>query len=303
VLSRGDRFILRAYSPAVTMAGGEVLDPLPPRGGARTEAGRRRFDAIDTHTVVDRVAATLIDEAGAAGLMARALGARTGLWGDESRMLVAGLEQQDIVRDLGGIMVSRTVTDGLAREVLADLDEHHRAQPLSEGLPREELRTRRFSRAAEPVFEHVLATLTREGRIVGRDRLALALHRVELSPDEQRARTLIEDAFRSAGLKPASPAEMPAALRLDARLVDRIVKLLTRQKTLVRVDDLLFHADALARLKADVQQLKASGVPARVDVAAFKEKFGVSRKFAIPLLEYLDRERVTKRMGDSRVIL
>jgi selenocysteine-specific elongation factor len=82
-----------------------------------------------------------------------------------------------------------------------------------------------------------------------------------------------------------------------------MVALLVRQKTLIRVDDLLFHADALARLKAEVASLKGGGQPARVDVAAFKERYGVSRKFAIPLLEYLDRERVTRRVGDSRVIL
>jgi selenocysteine-specific elongation factor len=82
-----------------------------------------------------------------------------------------------------------------------------------------------------------------------------------------------------------------------------MVKLLLRQKTLVRIDDLLFHADTLARLKAEVAALKTGAQPARVDVAAFKERYGVTRKFAIPLLEYLDRERVTRRVGDYRIVL
>ena len=73
-----------------------------------------------------------------------------------------------------------------------------------------------------------------------------------------------------------------------------------RQKTLVKLDALMFHADALAQLKADVRALKAN---ARVDVPAFKERYGITRKFAIPLLEYLDRERVTRRVGDARVVL
>jgi selenocysteine-specific elongation factor len=153
------------------------------------------------------------------------------------------------------------------------------------------------------VFDAVLDRLARDGMIGGRDRVALASHRVELSPVEQQARDAIEDAFRSAALKPASPGEIAAALGLDAALVDRLVKLLTRQRVLVRVEDLLFHADALARLKTDVQALKAGTQPAKVDVGSFKEKFGVSRKFAIPLLEYLDRERVTRRVGDARVVL
>jgi selenocysteine-specific elongation factor len=79
---------------------------------------------------------------------------------------------------------------------------------------------------------------------------------------------------------------------------------LLRQKTLVRVDALLFHDETLKRLKADVAALKESAGPgARIDVAMFKERYGVSRKFAIPLLEYLDRERITRRVGESRIVL
>ena len=70
------------------------------------------------------------------------------------------------------------------------------------------------------------------------------------------------------------------------------------------MDVLLFHDEALKQLKADVAALKTSaGAAARIDVATFKERFGVTRKFAIPLLEYLDRERVTRRVGDSRIVL
>jgi selenocysteine-specific elongation factor len=82
-----------------------------------------------------------------------------------------------------------------------------------------------------------------------------------------------------------------------------VIKLLLRQRRLLKVDTLLFHADALERLKSEVRALKGSGEQARVDVAAFKERYGISRKYAIPLLEYLDRERVTRRMGDARVVL
>jgi selenocysteine-specific elongation factor len=74
---------------------------------------------------------------------------------------------------------------------------------------------------------------------------------------------------------------------------------------LQRVDTLLFHVDALQRLKSEIQALKEAtpGGRATVDVATFKDRFGVSRKFAIPLLEWLDRERVTRRVGDTRVVL
>ena len=83
-----------------------------------------------------------------------------------------------------------------------------------------------------------------------------------------------------------------------------MLKLLQRQKVLIRVGTLVFHDEALTKLKAEVAALKASaGAAARLDVATFKGRYGVSRKFAIPLLEYLDRERITRRVGDARVVL
>jgi selenocysteine-specific elongation factor len=137
-----------------------------------------------------------------------------------------------------------------------------------------------------------------------RDRLALATHRVELTPEEERARAAIERIFQNAGLTPPDLTAVAAQAGVAAAVLDRMVKLLHRQKALAKVDTLWFHDDALKQLKADVAAIKASaGAGARIDVATFKERFGVTRKFAIPLLEYLDRERVTRRVGDARVIL
>jgi selenocysteine-specific elongation factor len=92
---------------------------------------------------------------------------------------------------------------------------------------------------------------------------------------------------------------------LNAATADKLVALLVRQRTLVRLGTLVFHHEALARLKEETRALKASAPEGRamVDVATFKAKYDVSRKYAIPLLEYLDRERVTRRAGDERIVL
>ena len=84
---------------------------------------------------------------------------------------------------------------------------------------------------------------------------------------------------------------------------ERMTTLLVRQKVLIRLGDLLFHEAALNWLKAEIQGLKHAGPAASIDVPAFKERYGLSRKFAIPLLEFLDRERVTRRVGDTRQIV
>jgi selenocysteine-specific elongation factor len=154
------------------------------------------------------------------------------------------------------------------------------------------------------VFDRALGDLASAGTVVGKDRVALATHRVALTPEEEQARAAIERAYRDGGLKPPDAASIAASLRVAAPVADRMMKLLQRQKVLVRVDVLLFHDDALKSLKAEVTALKATaGTAARIDVATFKERFGVTRKFAIPLLEYLDRERITRRMGETRVVL
>jgi selenocysteine-specific elongation factor len=151
------------------------------------------------------------------------------------------------------------------------------------------------------VFEHVLARLGAGGQIVARERLALAGHQLSLTPEESAALDALDGVYRGAGLAPPDLSGAAGAARVAADVADRVTKLLVRHKKLVKLDALLFHADALGQLKAEVRALKESG--GRVDVAAFKQRYGISRKYAIPLLEYLDRERVTRRVGDARVVI
>ena len=303
VLARGDRFVLRAYSPPMTIAGGEILDPHPPRQGVRTDRARLRFQRLAAATPPEQIVATLVEEAGAAGLPRSALLGRAGLAVRDTGEVIAATAKSGRIVDLGEILAAKTVLDLLAGHVLAELRDHHASQPLSAGMPREELRSRRFARAHGAVFEAVLERLSREGRIAARDRVALSTHHVTLSPEEERARTAIRQVYAAAGLRPPLADEAARAAGVAPAVCDRIVQLLLRERVLVKVDELVFHRDALERLKADVAALKSGSQGARVDVASFKEKYGISRKFAIPLLEYLDRERVTRRQGESRVVL
>jgi selenocysteine-specific elongation factor len=192
-----------------------------------------------------------------------------------------------------------------AARLLAAVRDFHKAQPLAEGIPREEARERVFARTHAAVFDLVLAELTGAGQVVGRDRLALPGHRLELSPEESRARQVIEDAYRRAGLRPPDVSALAAEARLPPAIAEKMLALLLRQKLLARVDTLVFHVEVLNALKAQIQELKANAPQGRatVDVGTFKDRYGVTRKFAIPLLEWLDRERVTRRVGETRVVL
>jgi selenocysteine-specific elongation factor len=306
VLTRGDRFILRAYSPPVTIGGGVVLDPHPPRSAIRTAAGAARFARLDPSAAAPDEEAVLafIDDRGAAGLARSELTSRAGLPKEAAERVEQTLVANGQAVRVGSFLLSPAVLQDLAQRLLRAVTAHHDAQPLSDGLSREEARERLFRGSAPPVFEHVLAMLTGSAKILASDRLTVAGRSVSLSPEETRARDTIEQLFREGGLGPPDIATVSAAAGVPPAVVDRVAKLLVRQKTLVKVEALLFHSEALLRLRVDMQALKESeGASARVDIAAFKARYGITRKHAIPLLEFLDRERVTRRVGDSRVVL
>jgi selenocysteine-specific elongation factor len=306
-VTRGDRFVLRAYSPPITIAGGQVLDPDPPRLGVRTPAAAPRFAAlaVSNRAIDDAAIIRFIEDTGATGLPLEKLVPRAGLAPMEVAPVTLRLQSGGRVQLADDRLVSTTVLQDRAARLLALVADFHRTQPLADGIPREEARERLFARAHPHVFERVLQDLARANQLVVRDRLAAPGHRLELTPEEMRTRAALEVAYKTSGLKPPDAGSLAVEKQLTPALIDKMTSLLLRQKVLARVDTLVFHVDALQHLKADIQALKATapGGRATVDVTMFKDRYGVTRKFAIPLLEWLDRERVTRRVGDTRVVL
>jgi selenocysteine-specific elongation factor len=317
VLTRRDRFIIRAYSPLMTIGGGEVLDPAPTRAGIRSAEGRASLERLRmrgprdadfaswgaNHDDADAVFA-MIDAAGLAGMDKRALVSRGGVAPPQTPALIKTLADRGVVLANDRLIV-RTHLAKAADAVVAQVTAFHKAEPASEGLPREEAREKIFRRVDPAIFNRVLEDLKVRKAIVGSDRLALATHRVTVAGADDRVRGAIIEAYRAGGLTPPDAAAVEALAGAPKAVIDKMTMVLVREKVLVKLDTVVFHADALQRLKADVAGLKAAapGGRATVDVAAFKDRYGVTRKFAIPLLEYLDRERVTRRTGDVRLVL
>jgi selenocysteine-specific elongation factor len=303
VLTRGDRFILRSYSPSVTVGGGVVLDPEPPRGGLRTESGWRRFVALDVDPPDEgRAVTALVQERGTAGLERSSLIRRLGLSNGDAEALISRLAADGRVLTLEQWLVAPEVATRVARTLVDMIRAYHRQHPLADGLPREEARERLFAHAAPGLFEHVLARLSADLAIVAGERLAVAGHQVALSEEDAAALASIEEQFRAAGLQPPELSTAAAAAKVTPAQAERLSGLLVRRGRLARIAGILFHAEALDRLKRDVVAMKAGG-QTTVDIGTFKDRYGVSRKYAIPLLEYLDRERVTRRTPAGRLIL
>jgi selenocysteine-specific elongation factor len=231
----------------VTIGGGVVLDPEPPRGGVRRSSAFGRFEQLQG---VPSAAALWLREAGEDGLDAAMFVRRGGLDPAEATTLAADL---------------------VARGVAA-------------GDPTRLLERRLAERLAEEA------------------RLAQAAKEPERSPEDERAGRVVEELIRSGGLAPPDATTLARDAKLAPHDLDRVLHGLVRERRLARLDGLHFHPEALERLKSEVRALK-TGTAASIDVAAFKTRYGLSRKFAIPLLEWLDRERVTRRMGEKRVVL
>ena len=304
VLTRRDRFIIRAYSPLMTIGGGVVLDPAPTRPGIRSADGRASLERLRiTPDDADAVFA-MIDAAGLAGMDKRALVSRGGIAPSQTAALIKKLGDRGVVLANDRLIV-KTHLAKAADAVVAQVTAFHKAQPASEGLPREEAREKIFRRVDHAVFSRVLEDLKVRQAIVVSDRLALATHRVTVAGADDKVRGAIIEAYRAGGLTPPDVAAVEASAGVPKSVIEKLVIVLIRERVLVKLDTLVFHADALQQLKVDVAGLKAAapGGRATVDVAAFKDRYGVTRKFAIPLLEYLDRERVTRRTGDVRLVL
>ncbi len=304
-LTRGDRFIMRAYSPPVTIGGGVVLDPAPTRPGVRSLAGLDSLTTLDmdaTRHEADAVA-SLVVAAGLAGLPRRALVSRAGVAPAEVGGMLEALAARGVVAVGDRVVASSHLAraqDALVTLVTA----FHRSHPLSDGVPREEARERVSARADAAVFEKIVDDLKKARTLVGSDRLALATHTVAGSGEDARVKAAIAAAYQAGGLKPPDAVAVQVAAGAPATMVEKITAVLVREKVLVRLETLTFHTAALQALKDEIRAMKvAAGGMATVDVAAFKDQYGISRKFAIPLLEYLDRERVTRRTGDARLVL
>jgi selenocysteine-specific elongation factor len=296
LLLPGDRFIVRQFSPVVTIGGGVMLDASPPTRKQRAEDAIA-FLKIMREGSPEEVLAARAARRGAIGLRLDDIPGEMNIQREEATKLAvkAGLVWCDPV------LVAPAAFAEVKADVLRALKKFHDANPLVAGMSKEELRDR--INLGPEVFYSVLGNLAEEKKLeVAGELVHLPGRGVVMKDEEAESKKIIEQAFASAGLKVPSLKEVLAGLKVDKIRAQKIVTLLLRDKVLIKIsEDLVFHQSALMDLRHKIAALKTTAP--KIDVARFKEMTGVSRKYAIPLLEYLDRERVTRRVGDERVIL
>ena len=313
VVLPGDRFILRRFSPVVTIGGGVVLLNAAPRHRRMEDvAAVRLLETLESGGREEMLAALAFADPRGLGLPQ--ILARTGWLKSEAletarklaatgrAFLVAGAAEGTAEENL--LVVAPEHRKSLLDRVRREVETFHRMNPLAEGISKEELRVRLKRHAGPALFRAALEELAQAGEFrVSGDVVKRAGREIALSADESRAREQIEQAFARAGLTVPALKDVLASAGVETKRAQKLLQILLREKVLVKItEDLIFHQLALARLRellAGYKQQKGDKLP----IAAFKELTGISRKYAIPLLEHLDRERVTRRVGDERVIL
>jgi selenocysteine-specific elongation factor len=298
LLLPGDRFILRQLSPATTIGGGVVLESFPVAKIKNVPLHLEFLNILKTGSPREVLRAR-INIRGTCGIALRKLVVQTGWPARQIISIASEIPQIQIVND---ILIANSSAGRIRDAIISSLEDFHKRNALVAGIGKEELRERLPVHATE-VYEWILQELSAAKKIelIG-ELVRLTGRGVLLGDEEEESKRTIESAFLSAGLKAPALNDVLAGLKIDRARAQKIVTLLLRDKRLVKIsNDLVFHSHALEDLRKSIAQEKTKSP--QMNVARFKDLAGVSRKYAIPLLEYLDREHVTRRVGEERVIL
>ena len=303
----GDRFIVRAYSPQVTIGGGTILDPFAVKHRAKDFAAiRARLEILANGDRAERIADFVIS-AGVAGASREDIAARTAWREEVIDAAWAEAKVNGAVMNVDHRFLSSVAFDEVNRQIAAEVAAHHQREPLSRGLSKEILRERFFAGVSAETFRAMMAELEKRGSfVVEKEIVRLREHTRQLSDEDARVQDSLEKMFRDAGLSPPNltDAFTTAGLKPSDPRGRKILQLLIDSGALVKVHgEMLFHKSALDELVKKLRAHAQQKTDHSIDVGAFKDLAGISRKYAIPLLEYLDRQRVTRREGERRVIL
>ncbi len=306
-----ERFIVRSYSPQITIAGGKILDNAAVKHRRKDAANVRKYlrNLIEAGGDKIKLAKLYLETAGETAATFSDLQARTG-WRREilQKAIRANIENRAVI-EADGYLMARMPFDNLKAKTLAEIENFHRKEPLAKGILRETLREKIYAHLPTEIFRSVLSNLEKENRVAAeKDIVRLAAHNLELSADEELLRERLEETYQMAKLEvPKLEDALQEALKntkSNRETARKVFQLLLDTGEIVKIsDEFYFSKNAIDNLIHKVKDYAATGFDKFIDVAKFKDIAGISRKYAIPLLEYFDRERITRRAGDKRLIL
>lgn len=306
----GERFIIRSYSPQVTIAGGKILDSLAQKHRHKEiPAIRQRLNQLLEAAKSNEITKLFVEAAGDQGLTFTDLQARTGWRVDILKDAVETNLKERSILAAESLLVSSSRFDAFRAATLDEIESYHFKEPLAKGIPRETLRERLFGHISLELFKAVIEYLRQEKKItLAADLVAIASHEHVLNQAEQKLKDNLIRVLTDSGLEVPKLDDLLSTASANTNQsrenVRKILKLLVDSREIVKVSEEFYFAGSIIDLLITKVKAFASNSDDRlIDVPKFKEIAGVSRKYAIPLLEYFDREKVTVRAGDKRMIL
>ena len=299
---KGDRYVLRSYSPVRAIGGGEILHPLPLRKKRFVEKSISDLKLLHKGDAKD-VLETFVSMSRTKGVEEAELSFLANMGTKKlSATLQALKTERKIIaydRERGALIHADTLSKAVS-ELIETLSEFHRDSPLKPGLSKEELRTRTVGAVNPKLFAYMLNRLSQDGEIaVEMDTVRLKSHKVVLAEDQEKTKRQIQEIYEKGGLQPPYFKELKE--KLPEKTATEVLDVMCKEGVLVKVkEDLFFHAHAIEELeKRLVAFLKDKG---EMTTSEFKDLTGASRKYTIPLIEYFDKKQITVRVGDNRVL-
>ncbi|MCL5021793.1 MAG: selenocysteine-specific translation elongation factor [Nitrospirae bacterium] len=287
----GDRFIVRRFSPVITIGGGTILDPSPER--------RRRKDSTADLEVLEREGlpekiAIKAKKAGMRGLNAHSLTGWIKAEIPATEESLAMLESRRVVVRLNDTLFHREVYEGLSRSITETLAAFHKKNPLTPGMPKEELRAQ--MRIRQEIWASWLGSM--ETVAVDRDVVRLKSFKAA-SAGSSEASSKILSGLEKARFQPPAKEEISETLAMPQKTMTDMLRLMSAEGSLVRINDSLYiassvYGEMISLLRAFFSKKQ------EMTVAEFRDLLGTTRKYALPFLEYLDSHGVTLRVGDVR---
>ena len=308
-----ERFIMRSYSPQMTIAGGKVLDNLPIKHRRKDIETVRKYlqnlTLSEKENDKSRQLKLYLETANEHGLTLADLQARTG-WQSEilTKAVAENIDKKAFIK-AETFYIARTAFDNLKTKTLKEIENFHRREPLARGILRETLREKIFSRLSTDIFKTTLLYLEKESKIVAeKDFVRVASHHTELSADEKMVSERLLKIYQTAKLEVPkledALSEAVQSTKLNRETARKVFQLLVNSRKIVKIsDEFYFAEDVISNLINDLKKFALKTTNRLIDVATFKDMTKCSRKYAIPLLEYFDREKITRRAGDKRLIL
>ncbi len=295
---KGDRYVLRSYSPVRTIGGGEVLNPLPRKKKRFSKSALSEMKTLHEGDLSD-IVELFVAQGRFHGVEQKELAflANTGRKRlDETLNRLKAQKKITLYDRERGLLIHKDYLSKAREEILKTIGQYHKDFPLKDGPSKEELRSRTTGAGNPKLFNYLINQLAQENLIAQEKEIVrLAEHRVTLAKDQEEARKNLEETYLKSGLQP------PYFRELKDEFPAEVLEISVKEGVLVKVkEDLFFHRDVIEELRERlVDFLQENG---EISTPQIKDLTGVSRKYTIPLIEYFDRTQVTVRVGDSRVL-